>query len=96
MSEQNNTNQTNEQGEILIKRYPNRKLYNTESSSYVTLAEVQTAVKNGRIIRVIDNVSKKDITAKTLLMSLVETEGEREDLSTSEVMALIKKGLGSK
>lgn len=96
MSEQNNTNQTNEQGEILIKRYPNRKLYNTESSSYVTLAEVQNAVKNGRIIRVIDNVSKKDITAKTLLMSLVETEGEREDLSTSEVMALIKKGLGSK
>jgi polyhydroxyalkanoate synthesis repressor PhaR len=95
MSE-NQTGQSNAQGEILIKKYANRKFYDTESSHYVTLAEIQAAVKNGRVIRVIDNVSKKDITNKTLLMSLVETEGEREDLSTADVMALVMKGLSSK
>jgi len=93
MKEQNEMNQTNEQAEILIKRYSNRKLYDTESSRYTTLPEIQAAVKSGRIIRVIDNVSKKDITNKTLLMSLVETEGERDDLSTADVMALVKRGL---
>lgn len=93
MNEQNEMNQTNEQGEILIKRYKNRKLYDTESSHYVTLAEIQTAVKNGRAIRVIDNSTQKDITAKTLLASLVDSEMGRDDLSTVDVVALIKKGL---
>lgn len=92
----NESKGTNEQSDLVIKKYANRKFYDTESSHYVTLAEIQAAVKNGRVIRVIDNVTKKDITNKTLLMSLVETEGEREDLSTLDVMALVKKGLSSK
>jgi len=92
----NESNATNEQADLVIKKYANRKFYDTENSHYVTLSEIQNAVKNGRVIRVIDNVTKKDITNKTLLMSLVETDGEREDLSTLDVMALVKKGLSSK
>lgn len=79
--------------ELVIKKYANRKLYDTESSHYITLTDLRNAVKNGRIVKVIDNTTKKDITNKTLLMSLVETEGEREDLATSDVIALVKRGL---
>jgi polyhydroxyalkanoate synthesis repressor PhaR len=80
----------------VIKRYANRKLYDTEESQYVTLTQVQDFVKAGREVIVIDNASKRDITAKTLLASIIETESEREDLSTSEVVALIKRGLSTK
>lgn len=81
---------------LVIKKYANRKFYDTEASHYVTLSQIQDAVKSGRSVIVIDNVSKRDITAKTLLMSLVESEGEREDLSASQVIDLIKRGLNSK
>jgi len=77
----------------VVKRYKNRKLYDTETSQYVTLTEIQGFVKAGREVIVIDNASKRDITAKTLLASIIETESEREDLSLSEVLALVKRGL---
>jgi polyhydroxyalkanoate synthesis repressor PhaR len=80
----------------VIKKYRNRKFYDTETSQYVTLRDIQDTVKTGREVLVIDNASKRDITAKTLLASLVETESDREDLSTAEVVALIKKGFTSK
>lgn len=98
--DQNETNQgvTVQGGEkhLVIKKYANRKFYDTESSQYVTLSGIQNAVKAGRSVIVIDNVSKRDITAKTLLMSLVETEGDREDLSASQVIELIKTGIFAK
>lgn len=84
------------QKHLVIKKYANRKFYDTETSQYVTLSGIQAAVKSGRSVIVIDNVSKRDITAKTLLMSLVETEGERDDLSLTDVVTLIKNGLSTK
>lgn len=95
MQDQNETTQT-ETKSLIIKKYRNRKFYDTELSQYVTLGAIQNAVKSGRSVMVIDNVTKRDITAKTLLMSLVETEGEREDLSLEQVTELVKKGLVSK
>lgn len=92
MENQNETAQT----ELVVKKYANRKFYNTEASQYMTLGEIQGLVKSGRTVSVICNVSKRDITAKTLLMSLVETEGAREDLSTADVIALIKNGISAK
>lgn len=94
----NETGVTVSNGEkhLVIKKYANRKFYDTEMSQYVTLKGIQDAVKSGRSVIVIDNVSKRDITAKTLLMSLVETEGEREDLSLTDVVTLIKNGLSVK
>lgn len=81
---------------LVIKKYKNRKFYNTEVSQYMTLGQIQDAVKSGRSVLVIDNVSKRDITARTLLMSIVETEGAREDLSTQDVVTLIKNGVFAK
>lgn len=98
MQDQNETSQTEQVGSksLIIKKYQNRKFYDTELSQYVTLRTIQEVVKSGRSVMVIDNVTKRDITAKTLLMSLVETEGEREDLSLEQVTELVKKGLVSK
>ena len=58
----------------VIKRYANRKLYDTERSCYVTLDEISTMIKDGEEVRVIDNKSKDDLTAVTLAQIIVEEE----------------------
>ncbi len=47
----------------VIKRYGNRKLYDLDSSTYVTLHEIADMVKRGEDIQVIDNRTKEDLTA---------------------------------
>jgi polyhydroxyalkanoate synthesis repressor PhaR len=73
---------------MIIKRYSNRKLYDTGVSKYTTLQKVYDAVKSGRHITVVDNESSKDITLETLLMSLSEVG--RKDFSTDEVIDFIQ------
>ena len=80
----------------VIKRYANRKLYDTENSSYVTLRDIQGFVVAGRDVLVVDNSSKRDITAKTLFASLIETESNKDDLDLVQVVNLIKTGIFSK
>jgi polyhydroxyalkanoate synthesis repressor PhaR len=58
----------------VIKRYANRKLYDTETSKYTTLKAVAAAVAAGQSVQVIDKETKEDITGSTLVMALVETE----------------------
>ena len=58
----------------VIKRYANRKLYDTERSCYVTLDEIAEMVKEGEDVRVIDNKTKDDLTAVTLAQIIVEEE----------------------
>lgn len=58
----------------IIKRYANRKLYDTERSCYVTLEEIAQMVKGGEDIQVIDNKSKDDLTAVTLAQIIVEEQ----------------------
>ena len=58
----------------LIKRYANRKLYDTTRSSYVTLDEIADMIGEGEEIRIIDNRSKEDLTAVTMAQILVEQE----------------------
>jgi polyhydroxyalkanoate synthesis repressor PhaR len=58
----------------IIKRYANRKLYDTERSCYVTLDEIAQMVKSGDDIQVIDNKSKDDLTAVTLAQIIVEEQ----------------------
>ncbi len=62
-----------------IKRYANRKLYDTETSSYVTLEEISRMVKDGVEFRIIDNRSKKDLTSLTLAQILCEEEKRQTD-----------------
>lgn len=65
---------------ILIKRYQNRKLYDTQNSCYVTLDDIATMTKDGEEIRVIDNKSKEDLTAVTLAQIIFEEEKKKKSL----------------
>jgi polyhydroxyalkanoate synthesis repressor PhaR len=59
---------------IQIKRYPNRKLYNTASKQYITLDEIAQIIKDGEVVQVVDNVSNEDMTALTLSQVILEQE----------------------
>lgn len=58
----------------IIKRYSNRKLYDTNQSSYVTLEEIAEMVREGDEVQVIDNKSGEDLTRVTLAQILFEEE----------------------
>ncbi len=61
-------------GVTLIKRYANRKLYNTATSRYITLKGIAELIEVGDEVRVIDNETGEDITSVTLSQILVDTE----------------------
>lgn len=61
---------------IKIKKYPNRRLYNTASSSYVTLETLSRMVKDGGDFRVIDAKNGEDITRSILTQIIVEEEAK--------------------
>ena len=65
----------------VIKKYPNRKLYDTGTSQYVTLGEIYDYITNGQPIQVINNQTKEDITTSVLLNALVE-KGKGADNNT--------------
>ncbi|MFT4705105.1 MAG: polyhydroxyalkanoate synthesis repressor PhaR [Bradymonadia bacterium] len=58
----------------LIKRYTNRKLYDTERSCYVTLDEIAEMVREGEDVRIVDNKSGEDLTTVTLAQIVYEEE----------------------
>ena len=58
----------------IIKRYQNRKLYDTHQSCYVTLEEIAQIIREGNEIQVIDNKTKNDITYMTQLQLLADQE----------------------
>ena len=60
----------------LIKRYENRKLYDTEASAYVSLSDIAALVRRGETVQVIDNVTGEDLTAQTLTQIILE-EGKQ-------------------
>jgi polyhydroxyalkanoate synthesis repressor PhaR len=59
---------------VIIKRYRNRKLYNTQSKRYITLGEIESLIKDQVDIKIIDNASGRDITAATLSQIIYELE----------------------
>ena len=65
-------------GTRVVKRYANRKLYDTEEKRYVTLDQVAALIREGAEIRVVDNESGNDLTSVTLSQILVEQEKKRE------------------
>ena len=65
---------------ITIKKYANRRLYNTESSSYITLDNLAEMVRNGRDFVVYDAKSGDDITRSVLTQIIVEEEGKGQNL----------------
>jgi len=72
-----------------IKRYSNRKLYDTESSKYVTLEEIAQMVKAGEEIVIIDNKTKDDLTAVTLTQIIYEEEKRKSRMPLGMLRQLI-------
>ncbi len=61
----------------VIKRYANRKMYDTSRSCYVTLEEVADMVREGCEVQVIDNKTKNDLTEVTLTQALLDSERKK-------------------
>jgi polyhydroxyalkanoate synthesis repressor PhaR len=73
----------------IIKRYANRKLYDTSRSCYITLEEIAAFVRAGEEIRIIDNKTKEDLTSVTMAQILVEEE-KRQPRGTRSLRGLIE------
>ena len=77
----------------IIKRYSNRKLYDTQESRYVTLEELEEMIRAGREIRVTDASTGEDLTSVTLAQIVLENErAHRATLPTALLHQLIKHG----
>ena len=61
----------------MIKRYPNRKLYDTEAKQYITLEGIATLIREGKEIQVVDHASGEDLTSLTLTQVILELERKR-------------------
>ncbi len=74
-----------------IKKYANRRLYDTTASQHVTLQDIRELVANGEEIAVVDETSGEDITRNVLLQILAEQEqGGQPILSTEMLMQIIR------
>lgn len=77
----------------IIKRYPNRKLYDTQKSCYVTLDEIANMVKGGEDVTIIDNKTNQDITSVTLTQIIFEEEKKNKSiLPLSALRKIIQSG----
>ena len=70
----NTTHETGNRKVKIIKRYQNRKLYDTQQSCYVTLDDIAKMIRADEEVMVIDNKTKNDITAATLTQIIFESE----------------------
>jgi len=76
----------------IIKRYTNRKLYDTVESRYVTLDEIAEMIKGGAEVKVIDNRTKDDLTSVTLAQIIFEEEKKTSKMSLETLRDLIRYG----
>jgi len=77
------------QGGRLIKKYPNRRLYDTQTSSYITLADVKQLVLDTEEFRVVDAKTDEDLTRSILLQIILEEEASGAPLFSSQMLAQI-------
>jgi polyhydroxyalkanoate synthesis repressor PhaR len=75
--------------ERLIKKYPNRRLYDTQTSSYITLADVKQLVLNNEEFLVVDAKSEEDLTRSILLQIILEEEANGSPMFSSNALSQI-------
>ena len=73
----------------IIKKYPNRRLYDTEYSKYITLEDIRILVVENKEFVVVDAKNKKDITKNILLQIVVEKEQGSSPFFSIEVLTQI-------
>tara|TARA_R110002096_G_scaffold292224_2_gene486665 strand:+ start:113473 stop:114096 length:624 start_codon:yes stop_codon:yes gene_type:complete len=72
--------------ERVIKRYANRKLYDTQHSRYVTLEQISEMIREGDDVKIIDNKSKEDLTSVTLAQIIFEEEKKQKSFLPLQAM----------
>ena len=77
---------------VLIKRYANRKLYNTQTSRYITLKGIGALIEAGDEVTVIENETGEDITSVALSQILVDSERANQTVSRTLLSDLIQRG----
>jgi len=77
----------------IIKRYANRKLYDTQHSRYVTLEQISEMIRNGDDVKIVDNKTKEDLTSVTLAQIIFEEEKkQRSFLPLTAMRNIIQNG----
>ncbi|RNF33966.1 polyhydroxyalkanoate synthesis repressor PhaR [Paracoccus methylarcula] len=71
---------------LLIKRYASRRLYNTETSDYVTLEDIAAFIRDGREVKIVDLKSGDDLTRQYLLQIIAEHESRGENVLPIDVL----------
>jgi polyhydroxyalkanoate synthesis repressor PhaR len=71
---------------LLIKRYASRRLYNTETSDYVTLEDIAGFIRQGREVQIVDLKSGDDLTRQYLLQIVAEHESKGESVLPVDVL----------
>lgn len=76
----------------VVKRYANRKLYDTQRSRYVTLDQIAEMIRAGEDVKIVDNNSKEDLTAITLAQIIFEEEKKSSFMPLSALRNIIQSG----
>ncbi len=77
----------------VIKRYPNRKLYDTEAKQYVSLERIAELIREGEDVHVVDHQTREDLTTVTLTQVIFEQEKKQDsELPRTVLTALIRSG----
>jgi len=76
----------NQDKPLLIKRYASRRLYNTETSDYVTLEDIAGFIRDGREVQIVDLKSGDDLTRQYLLQIIAEHESRGENVLPVNVL----------
>jgi polyhydroxyalkanoate synthesis repressor PhaR len=79
----------------LIKKYPNRRLYDTKTSSYITLADVKQMVVKNEDFQVVDAKSNEDLTRQILLQIILDEESAGVPMFTSDLLSQMIRSYGS-
>jgi polyhydroxyalkanoate synthesis repressor PhaR len=79
----------------LIKKYPNRRLYDTKSSSYITLADVKQMVLKQEEFQVVDAKSGDDLTRQILLQIILDEESGGMPLFSSDLLSQLIRSYGN-
>lgn len=77
-------------GEVLIKKYGNRRLYDTSQSRYITLDDLSEIVRDGATIRVVEASSNRDLTRQVLTQVILERQEALDMVPVELLTALIR------
>jgi polyhydroxyalkanoate synthesis repressor PhaR len=81
--------------ERLIKKYPNRRLYDTQTSTYVTLADIKGLVMANEVFKVIDAKTEEELTRNILLQIILEEEAGGAPVFSSQMLSQIIRFYGN-